>query len=165
MCIDAVDPPRTRRDRGADTFAQCPQYRLALPRPIIPPKGYPLDPKIIGEHIRKRRLDLGLLQIEVAKMIGVTESTVWNWEHGTEPEIRHMPKIIEFIGYVPFECPDDSIGKLKYFKQVHGLSYNRLGKLMGRDPEQMTEWISGQVKPCMKNILSVNDFLTKWLRL
>ncbi|MEW6162173.1 MAG: helix-turn-helix transcriptional regulator [Nitrospirota bacterium] len=29
-----------------------------------------------GEHIRKRRLDLGLLQIEVAKMIGVTESTI-----------------------------------------------------------------------------------------
>lgn len=43
--------------------------------------------------------------MEVAKIIGVTESTVWNWEHGTEPELRNMPKIIEFLGYVPFECP------------------------------------------------------------
>lgn len=66
----------------------------------------------IGDHIRKKRLDLGLTQIEVAEIIGVKESTVWNWEHGTEPELRHIPKIIEFLGYVPFECPEDTIGKL-----------------------------------------------------
>jgi predicted transcriptional regulator len=69
-------------------------------------------PKNIGEHIRKKRLDLGLLQHELAETIGVTESTVCNWEHGTEPELRHMPKIIEFLGYVPFELPDDPLGKL-----------------------------------------------------
>jgi DNA-binding XRE family transcriptional regulator len=67
-----------------------------------------------------------MYQMEVAKIIGVTESTVWNCEHGTEPELRHTPKIIEFLGYVPFECPDDTIGKLKYFKHVKGLSYERL---------------------------------------
>ena len=54
----------------------------------------------IRDHIRKKRLDLGLTQIEVAEIIGVKESTVWNWEHGTEPELRHIPKIIEFLGYV-----------------------------------------------------------------
>lgn len=68
---------------------------------------------IIGEHIRKRRFDLGLLQIEVTKQIGVTKSTVWNWEHGTEPKLRHIPKIIEFLGYMPFECQGDTIGRLK----------------------------------------------------
>jgi len=53
--------------------------------------------------------------------ISVTEATVWNWEHGIEPELRHMPKIIdEFLGYVPFECSEDSIGKLGYFKLVRG---------------------------------------------
>ena len=60
--------------------------------------------------------------------ISVTEATVWNWEHGTEPELRHMPKIIdEFLGYMPFECPENPIGKLRYFKLVNGLSYKRLG--------------------------------------
>jgi hypothetical protein len=24
---------------------------------------------------------MGLLQIEAAKMMGITESTIWNWEH------------------------------------------------------------------------------------
>ena len=31
-----------------------------------------------------------------------------------------MPKIIEFLGYVPFECPDDPVGKLAYYKRVNG---------------------------------------------
>jgi transcriptional regulator with XRE-family HTH domain len=142
-----------------DAFAKQPKYTLILPRPKELPKGYILSPETLGEHIRKRRLDLGLLQIEVAKMIGVTESTMWNWEHGTEPELRHMPKIIEFLGYVPFECPEDTIGQLRYFKRVNGLSYERLGALMGRDPEQLTDWLSGRAKPCGRNVQSLADFL------
>ena len=47
------------------------------------------------EHIRKRRLDLGLLQYEVATAIGVTESTVWNWKHGTEPEQSGVGEEVE----------------------------------------------------------------------
>jgi transcriptional regulator with XRE-family HTH domain len=140
-------------------FAKCPQYRLVLPRPRTYPRGYPLELAKIGDHIRKRRLDLGLLQIEVAATIGVSENTVWNWEHGTEPELIHIPKIIEFLGYVPFDCPEDPIGKLKYFKQVKGLSYEKLGDVMGRDPEQLNDWVSGRHKPCCKNIQRIKGFL------
>jgi len=32
----------------------------------------------------------------------ISESTIWNWEHGGEPEIKHYPKIAEFLGDVPF---------------------------------------------------------------
>lgn len=143
-----------------DTFAKQPKYTLILPRLKELPKGYILSPETIGEHIRKRRLDLGLLQIEVAKIIGVTESTVWNWEHGTEPELKHMPKVIEFLGYTPFECPEDPVGKLRYFKLVNGLSYERLGNLMGRDPEQLTDWLSGRRKPCRANLLKIQAFIS-----
>ncbi|MCL5237656.1 MAG: hypothetical protein M1353_07405, partial [Nitrospirae bacterium] len=31
---------------------------------------------------------------------------------GTEPELRHIPKIIEFLEYVPFECPNYPMEKL-----------------------------------------------------
>ena len=37
--------------------------------------GYPEFPITVGEHIRKKRMDLGLLQREVAEIIGVTESS------------------------------------------------------------------------------------------
>lgn len=52
--------------------------------------------------MRKRRLDLGLLQREVAARLGVTESTVTNWElNRTSPKIRFLPGIIALLGYDP----------------------------------------------------------------
>ncbi|MBI3353229.1 MAG: helix-turn-helix domain-containing protein [Nitrospirae bacterium] len=65
------------------------------------PKGYPVAPSTLGEHLRKRCLDLGLLQAQVAEWIGVKESTEWNWEHGRKPVMRYQAKIIEFLGYRP----------------------------------------------------------------
>jgi len=82
-------------------------------------------------------------------------------EKGTEPELIHMPKIIKFLGYVPFECPEDVLGRLKYFKLINGLSYIRLGKVMGRDPEQLTNWLTRRRRPCKKNRLAIEAFLTQ----
>jgi transcriptional regulator with XRE-family HTH domain len=122
----AVDGLRTRRNRGAVTFAHFPVYKLALLRPKEVPAGYPCELVTIGDHIRKRRLDLGMTQPKVAEVIGVKECSIWNWEHGTEPEIRYLPAIIAFLRHVPFECPNDTLGRLRYFKRVNGLSYRRL---------------------------------------
>ncbi len=72
-----------------------------MPRPILPPKGYPISPVTIGDHLRKKRLDLGLTQEAAGKLLGVTESTVWNWEHGTPPKLKHHFKITQFMGYSP----------------------------------------------------------------
>jgi len=86
---------------------------------------------------------------------------VWNWERGTEPELVHIPKIIEFLGYVPFERPDDLLGRLRYFKLINGMSFERLGAAMGRDPEQLTDWLTGRKRPCKKNIQAIESFLAK----
>ena len=84
--------------RDAVTFGKRVRYyTLTMPRPILPPKGYPASPVTIGEHLRKKRLDLGLTQAQVAEITGVTESTVWNWEHGTPPNSRHRLKITKFL--------------------------------------------------------------------
>lgn len=104
-------------------------------------------------------MDLGMLQREVAAKIGVTESSVWNWERGTEPELVFIPKIIDFLGYVPFERPADLLGQLRYYKLVNGMSFERLGAAMGRDPEQLVNWLSNGVKPCKKNREIIYRFL------
>ncbi len=106
-------------------------------------------------------MDLGMLQREVAAKIGVTESSVYNWERGTEPELVHIPKIIAFLGYVPFECPDDLHGRLRYFKKVNGMSFERLGAAMGRDPEQLVDWLSNGVKPCKRNMQFIKQLLKR----
>jgi len=61
-------------------------------------KSYPANLTSIGEHIRKKRIDLGLMQKEVAKIIGVTESTIWNWEKGWNIQNKYMKRVGEFLG-------------------------------------------------------------------
>lgn len=56
----------------------------------------------IGDHIRKRRLDLKLTQKQVAGILGVNEMTIVNWELGhTEPLKKHTARIIDFLRYNP----------------------------------------------------------------
>jgi len=45
-------------------------------------KAYPKEVKTIGDAIRKRRLDSGLNQKDVAKIIGCDAASVLNWEKG-----------------------------------------------------------------------------------
>lgn len=64
--------------------------------------GAKLKPKTIGEHLKKRRLDLGLDQQQVADRMGVIWNSVSNWERGIyRPSKRAMPNLIAFLGYDP----------------------------------------------------------------
>ena len=67
----------------------CLRYTLTLPMPKSMPKGYPEDPQTFGEHLRKYRMDKGLLVKDLAKIIGVTENTVLNWEQDSIHQIRN----------------------------------------------------------------------------
>lgn len=63
-----------------------------------------MHPQTIGEHLKKRRLELGLKQDQVAAIIGVTRMSVSNWERGIYgPTKRAMIPIIDFLGYDPLE--------------------------------------------------------------
>lgn len=65
----------------------------------------------VGLHIRKRRLELKLLQKDVATYIGVTEEAVMYWETGfAEPQIQYAPKVIEFLGYIPYRHETETLG-------------------------------------------------------
>ena len=41
---------------------------------------YPKSPKTFGELLRKKRMDKRLTMKEVSDRVGVTETTVYNWE-------------------------------------------------------------------------------------
>jgi hypothetical protein len=41
-------------------------------------KAYPQELKTLGNRLRKKRLDLKLLQEEVALILGIEENTIWN---------------------------------------------------------------------------------------
>ena len=65
---------------------------------------YPKEFKTLGDHIRAKRLALGLLQKKVARIIGVTTDTITNWEKNrNQPMYWHYRKIIIFLRYCQFE--------------------------------------------------------------
>lgn len=134
-------------------------YKIETPLTIQLPIELTKEPITLGDHLRRRRLELGLYQKDVASQIGVTASTIWNWEHGWTVDFRLIPQIITFLGYNPIPCPDDVMERLAWYKQVNGLTLKQLGTEMGRDPEQVGEWLSGRHKPCRRNREEVKLFL------
>ena len=116
-------------------------------RPL--PKAYPKELKTIGDHIRKKRLDLKLHQYEVARLIGVTTTTVFNWERNySSPELRHIPKVIKFLGYIPFEKkPETSGEKIVYYRWLSGMTQKDLARKIGVDPTTLAKWERNEKQP------------------
>jgi transcriptional regulator with XRE-family HTH domain len=134
-------------------------YKIEIPLQIPSLPEFAQEPVTLGDHLRRRRLELGMFQKDVAAQIGVTPSTIWNWEHGWTVDFRFIPQIITFLGYNPIPCPDDIIERLAWYKQVNGLTLEQLGTEMGRDPEQLADWLAGRHTPCRRNREDVERFL------
>jgi DNA-binding transcriptional regulator YiaG len=62
-------------------------------------RAYPTKVTTLGDAIRKMRLDFGLLQRDVAKIIGCDKTSVLNWEKGyNTPAKNKMSGIRRFLG-------------------------------------------------------------------
>lgn len=115
------------------------------------PEAYPRALKTLGDHIRKRRLDLDLLQKEAAERIGVHTSTLMNWERGrTSPAVRQIPRIIAFLGYMPFAPGPSWPERLGTYRQINGLSQAKLAARLGVDEGTIKKWESGKSRPHRK---------------
>lgn len=113
---------------------------LTASRPLSP--AYPHELKSLGDHLRKKRLDLGLLQKDVAHLLDVATDTVTNWEKGrTSPQLHFILKIIEFLGYVPFSEEGKSLGeRIVEMRRLLGIRQDELALQVGVDPETLARW-------------------------
>ena len=60
---------------------------------------YPKNPKNFGERLRKKRMDLGLTMKNIAEKVGVTETTVYNWEiKNRKPYRKTEEKLRDILG-------------------------------------------------------------------
>ena len=120
---------------------------LKVERPLSP--DYPHTLNTLGDHIRKKRLDLGLLQKDVAKIIGTSTDTICYWENNrTIPYISYIPNIIKFIGYVPFETSGDTLReRIITSRKLLGLSQRKFARLIGIDPSTLGRWEQGKSTP------------------
>lgn len=123
-------------------------------------KRYRQNPLTIADKLLNRRLELHLLQKEVAQILYVTEDTITNWELGRyEPQVQHYPAIISFLGYFPFSIESDTLGgKLCEFRYKNGLSHKNMGKLLGVDASTIGSWERNKNSPqgkTRKNLLEL----------
>jgi len=86
---------------------------------------YPKTPNTLGEYIRKRGMEQGISQVELAKAIGVNEMTIVNWEIKARiPRIaRHFNLSMEqndyFSGGATKRIPQESKVNLNWFDRFH----------------------------------------------
>lgn len=51
------------------------------------------------------------------------------------------------------------MGRLAWYKRAMGMNLDHLGEAMGRDPEQLADWLSGRHNPFRKNREKIDLFL------
>lgn len=104
------------------------------------PSKFAQNPKTLGDHIKRRRLELSLFQRDVAKLLVVDTSTVTNWEKNrTTPTLRCMPKIIEFLGYDPSGNDGCTLGRrLLRYRKCRGMTQKELARQVGIDPTTLS---------------------------
>jgi len=64
----------------------------------------PRDPKTLGEHLKRRRVQLGQKQAETARILGISTVSLSRWELDKGfPSWDHQPAVIDYLGYDPFK--------------------------------------------------------------
>jgi transcriptional regulator with XRE-family HTH domain len=101
----------------------------------------------LGEHLRKRRLDLGLRQKDAAVEIGADHRSYENWETGKhEPEFRFFPGIIRFLGYDPSPEPTTLPERIIAKRRREGISQRELARKLRLDPTTVQVWERDEVR-------------------
>ena len=124
---------------------------LTASRPRSP--AYPKELKTLGDHLRKKRLALELLQREVADGLGVDTDSIYYWETNRyNPSLRVIPRIIDFLGYMPYDTSSMSLGeRIVTLRRCLGLSREELAERLGVDESTVREWEHGKRRPLKKN--------------
>jgi transcriptional regulator with XRE-family HTH domain len=108
-------------------------------------KDYSEDPQTLGEHLRTRRKELGLLQREAGERMGVSAETVANWEKNkTRPIIPSQFKpVVALLGYDPSPAPRSLAERLEAKRRRLGITYDQVAQHLGWDPGSLRRYLDG----------------------
>lgn len=105
------------------------------------------NPTTLGEHILRARMDEGLTQRGLAERLGVSFTTVLLWEKSqTEPRIKDMPCILQFLGYDPFPEANTLGERMLAYRRRNGLDFKDAAALCKLNWETWMYWKVGKNK-------------------
>ena len=139
-----------------------PFCKVTLKAQKPPSAAYPKRLKTLGDHLRKKRLDLKLQQKEVAEKFGVSEATIYNWENNiASPSLYSIPKIIEFLGYIPKSLqPSNPRKKIATSRRFLGLTQKEVAHYLGIDPSTLGGWERDKTRPSKKELKKLDILFT-----
>jgi transcriptional regulator with XRE-family HTH domain len=107
-------------------------------------KDYSHNPQTLGEHLKKRRRELGLLQRETAERLGVSTDTVVNWEKDkTKPVAAQFRPVVAFLGYDPTREPQTLVERVAAKQRRLGVSLAQVARYFGWDPGSLKRYLDG----------------------
>lgn len=150
---------RLNYHRGIPALPFC-KVTLKAQKPV--PPNYPKTLKTLGDHLRKKRLDLKLLQEEVAQKLGVDKDSLCNWENNrNSPSLYFIPEIIKFLGYIPDCIKGKTLGeKIVTYRKLLGFTQKKLAHHLGIDPSTLGRWERSKSKPSKKLLEKLTAFFT-----
>lgn len=125
-----------------------------------PRSTYPAELKTLGDHIRKRRLELNLSQASLAKKLGVNRNAICNWERALqEPSPAIMSKIVEFLGYQPSIENGTLASRLRAKRRALGMKQAEIAALIGAAIKSLHYWETGVRVPKGRHLKRIQEIL------
>lgn len=93
------------------SMAALPFCHLVLRAKKVLPPILPKEFRHIGDHLRRRRLELGLTRKEMARRLGVSDRTYRDWERGSHPpKFTSLPLVYAYLEYAPHDSAGETLG-------------------------------------------------------
>jgi len=142
---------------GALLFAGA---RLASPKPRVFPRGYPHQPRSLGERIRQRRLDLGLTQQNLAAKLGCWYQSVAGWERDeNEPLAGRWPAIEAVLGPGLLPEQDGLPGRIRTARLRLGLTQDELARRTTVDVRTVRNVEVGAHPPSRRTLQKLREII------
>jgi DNA-binding transcriptional regulator YiaG len=98
-------------------------------------------------------VDRRLLQKEVARQLGVSVTTINNWEMNHTSTIpSYVPRVLAFLGYDPREQDKDLGKRIGLVRERQGLSQGSLARKLCLNVSTVRAWEHGRVSKPSRNV-------------
>ncbi len=123
------------------------------------PEVAALERNTLGAKLKRRRLELGLRQRDVAPGLGISHKTLVDWERDqTAPAVAHYPAILDFLRAEPWPEPNTLGEKLR--AERYRWSIARAATHLCVDEGTFGGWERGTRKPLSESWPICESFLS-----